>query len=237
MTTAGEGTMTSFKALDKEKFVIELNCNLPKEIKAGAALENLEWTPNFTVKNSYFGPSRARGLLVSTPGKVIIENNTFASSGSAILIPGDANDWYESGACKDVLIKGNTFLYPCNSTDGYQFCQAIITIEPQIPSPDPKRTYHRNIRIEDNKFNPFDAPILFARSVEHLTFVNNTITRSYEYEPYHPRKEGIILEVCKDVTIKGNKIEGDVLGKDISLVNMKRKELSLDKKEYFKVKK
>jgi hypothetical protein len=34
---------------------------------------------------------------MSTPGEVLIEKNTFESSGSAILIPGDANGWYESG--------------------------------------------------------------------------------------------------------------------------------------------
>lgn len=35
---------------------------------------------------------RARGILVSTPGKVLIERNYFESSGSAILIAGDANN-------------------------------------------------------------------------------------------------------------------------------------------------
>jgi hypothetical protein len=35
------------------------------------------------------------GLLVSIPGKVIINQNEFESSGSAILIAGDANGWYE----------------------------------------------------------------------------------------------------------------------------------------------
>lgn len=64
----------------------------------------------------------------------MIENNVFESSGSAILIAGDANYWYESGAVKDVLIKGNDFRYPCMSSM-YQFCEAIISIEPEIPSP------------------------------------------------------------------------------------------------------
>ena len=42
----------------------------------------------------------------------IIENNVFESSGSSILIAGDANGWYESGAVTDVLIRHNTFNDP-----------------------------------------------------------------------------------------------------------------------------
>ena len=93
------------------------------------------------------------------PGKVIIENNVFESSGSAILIAGDANAWYESGAVRDVLIRNNDFRYPCNSSI-YQFCEAVISIDPEIPTSEQKYPYHRNIRIMDNTFHLFDYPIL-----------------------------------------------------------------------------
>ena len=68
----------------------------------GDALENLTWSPDVEIKNTFFGSCRARGLLVTTPGKVVIENNIFESSGSAILIAGDAN-----GLSADPL-----FVYP-----------------------------------------------------------------------------------------------------------------------------
>lgn len=236
MNTVATGTMTSFKALDTKRFEVEFAEAIPSAIKAGAALENLTWVPNVTIRNSYFGPCRARGLLLSTPGKIVVENNVFASSGSAILIAGDANQWYESGACKDVLIKGNVFLYPCNSSI-YQFCQAIISIEPEIPEPDPKLPFHRNIRIEDNEFNPFDAPILYAKSVDGLTFKGNKIVRSYEYEPYHYRKEAITLDACKGVVISDNTTSDDLLNKEVILENMSPKEVKIGKGETFKLKK
>jgi hypothetical protein len=44
---------------------------------------------------------------------VLIENNRFPSSGSAILIAGDANAWYESGAVRDVTIRGHVFGESC----------------------------------------------------------------------------------------------------------------------------
>jgi len=88
------------------------------------------------------------GQLVSTPGKVVIENNDFVSSGEAILIAGDANGWYESGAVSDVLICGNRF-HPSCLTSWYEYGEGIISICPIIPKLDPEKPYHRNIRIED----------------------------------------------------------------------------------------
>lgn len=231
MNTVGSSNITSFHTLSETDFELEFTGEIPQMIKEGAALENLTWTPNVWIKNTYFGPCRARGLLVSTPGKVLIENCVFESSGSAILIAGDANYWYESGAVKDVIIRNNEFRYPCMSSM-YQFCQAIITIEPEIPNPDVHKPFHQNITIENNHFEAFDAPILYAKSVKGLKFTNNRINRSYKIQPFHKRKAGITLDACLNVSIKGNIVGKDVLGKKIVLENMKLKEVAL-KDDFF----
>lgn len=233
MRTIGTGQIKALEVVNKEEFIVHLAAPIPQKIKAGAALENLTWTPDVEIRNSHFGSCRARGLLLSTPGKIIVEHNWFESSGSAILIAGDANYWYESGAVKDVTIRNNTFEYPCMSSM-YQFCEAIISILPEIPEPDSKYPFHRNIRIENNTFHPFDYPILYAKSVDGLSFVNNTLIRSTKIQPFHKRKAGITLDACKSVTIKGNMIEGDVLGKKVELINMKKKEVKLPSNEFFK---
>lgn len=236
MRTASSGAMVRFEALNKSEFIIELAEPLPADIKAGHVIENLTCTPDAEIRNCHFGSCRARGLLVSTPGKVVIEDNVFESSGSAILIAGDANAWYESGAVKDVLIRRNDFRYPCNSSL-YQFCEAVISIDPEIPAPDTRYPYHRNIRIVDNTFHLFDYPIVFARSVDGLTFSGNTLIRDTTYTPYHYRKEGITLEACKGVVISGNKVEGDVLGRTVKIENMKPSEVKLSKEKFFQLKK
>ena len=94
MNTVASGVVASFKAITPEEFELTFNENIPETITPGDALENLTWTPDLSIRNSFFGSNRARGILVSTPGKVIIEKNIFESSGSAILIAGDANQWY-----------------------------------------------------------------------------------------------------------------------------------------------
>lgn len=236
LRTASIGTVARFEALSKSEFIIELAEPLPTGVAAGHVIENLSCTADAEIRNCHFGSCRARGLLVSTPGKVVIEDNVFESSGSAILIAGDANAWYESGAVKDILIRRNDFRYPCNSSI-YQFCEAVISIDPEIPEPDIRYPYHRNIRIVDNTFHLFDYPILFARSVDGLTFSNNTLIRDTTYAPYHYREEGITLEFCKKVTISGNKVEGDVLGRSVKIENMKSSEVKLNGERFFKLKK
>ncbi|WP_347840507.1 right-handed parallel beta-helix repeat-containing protein [uncultured Draconibacterium sp.] len=235
MTLLGVNSTKAFKPLDNETFILELENELPLSVNPGDALENLTWTPNLTVSNNNFKNCRARGLLVSTPGKVLIENNTFESSGSAILIAGDANQWFETGAVTDVLIKNNTFTSLCN-TSSYQFCEGIISIYPIIPSIDEKSNrFHQNIRIEHNHFHPFDYPILYALSVEGLSFSNNTITRSYDFEPYHNRHYTFTFEYCKQIKLINNQFSEDLLGKNMLLKKTPISELNTDTTRAFSI--
>jgi hypothetical protein len=228
MKSIGTGSITSFKLMDKETFTLTFQDEIPKELEVGDALENLTWSPNLLVTNSHFKSCRARGLLVSTPGKVVIENNIFESSGSAILIAGDANNWFESGAVTDVLIKNNEFTELCN-TSSYQFCEGIISIYPEIPVlNETTPPFHKNIRIENNEFHPFDYPVLFARSVDGIIFSNNSIIRSTRFEPYHRRKFTFSYEACKNAVISGNTFTGDVLGMNILLKWTTEKELNIE---------
>lgn len=229
------GEVAEFESLDKENFILTLKENIPEQLEIEDALENLTWSPNLKVTNSQFKSCRARSLLVSTPGKVVIENNVFESSGSAILIAGDANGWFESGAVNDVLIRNNVFTELCNSSS-YQFCEGIISIYPIIPELDENTpTFHKNIRIESNEFFPFDYPVLFARSVNGIFFEKNTVTRTHRFEPYHSRKYTFSFESCKNATILDNTFSEDLLGKNVLLKWTDEKELNCSPKQGLKI--
>jgi len=235
MFSLGTGNIKKFTPIDSDNFILTFNSEIPKKLEVGDAIENLTWSPDFTVKDSQFKNCRARGLLVSTPGKVIIENNIFESSGSAILIAGDANGWFESGAVTDVLIKNNTFTDLCN-TSSYQFCEGIISIYPIIPKLDENTpAFHKNIRIDGNRFNPFDYPLLFARSTDSISFTNNTVTRSYNFEPYHDRQFTFTFESCKNITLTGNTFSDDLLGKNVLLIKTDKNELHSNVENIFDI--
>jgi len=227
MQTHSKGVLKGFEKLDRDEFVVEFINAVPIEILAGDALENLSWSPSVTISNCKFGSCRARGLLVSTPGKVVIESNEFESSGSAILIAGDANGWYESGAVSDVTISNNTFKDACMSSM-YQFCEGIISVYPIIPAVDSLKPYHRNITIERNTFHAFDYPVLYALSVDGIRFNQNKIIRSHLYEPFHYRKHFITFDACMHAEVNGNVFEGDVLSKDIRIERMDARQLKTD---------
>jgi len=224
MATVSKGVLSGFEKLNRDEFTVEFKSAVPAELVAGDALENLSWSPSVNITECKFHSCRARGLLVSTPGKVVIDKNEFESSGSAILIAGDANGWYESGAVNDVTITNNIFWDAC-MTSMYQFCEGIISIYPIIPKVDPQKPYHRNITIANNTFHAFDYPVLYAFSVDGIRFSKNRIVRSHEFEPFHARKHCLTFEACKNAEVSGNFFEGDVLSKDIKIENMDGKEI------------
>jgi len=234
MQTVDTGEADLFHPIDNEQFYLTFKQAVPAQIEVGDALENLTWTCNVLIEDSHFKSCRARGILISTPGQVRIENNIFESSGSAILIAGDANQWYESGAVHDVRITGNTFKSQC-LTSMYQFCEGVISIYPEIPKKSDNAPFHRNIVISDNKFHLFDYPILYALSVDNIEFSNNKLIRSHDFTPWHPRKYGLTFESCKHILIKDNTMEGDILGNTVKLINTSPEELELSKLSPFKL--
>jgi hypothetical protein len=224
MQTIARGVITKFEARCLTDFILTFDKPVPAALNVKDALENLTFTPSVEIRNSLFSVNRARGILVSTPRKVLIEDNRFESSGSAILIAGDANQWFESGAVSDVTIRRNDFTDAC-LTSMYQFCEAIISIEPEIPNMLPSKPFHRNINIRENQFHPFDYPVLYAKSTSGISFVDNTITRSTRFAPFHARKSMLSFVACSKIVVSGNRLVGEVLGKNILLTNTNRKEL------------
>jgi len=213
MESVGKGRVCSYTLEDRMTFLLTFDSPIPKEIAEMAkkgdllALDNLTNTPSFICKNNRFGSCRARGVLVSTPQRVVISNNYFESSGSAILVAGDSNYWFESGECHDVEISNNVFTDSCLSSI-YQFCDGVISISPVVPSPKEDKPYHKNIRITDNVFDTVGIPLLYALSCENLIFSKNRIFKSPSIPYEYPKKPLVRLYYCNDVTIEDNQYIG-----------------------------
>lgn len=173
--------------------------------QSGFGIENLTWIPEVLFSGNVIRNNRARGSLFSTPRKTIVENNLFDhTSGAAILLCGDCNGWFETGACRHVIIRKNRFVNAL--TNLFQFTNAVISIYPEIPDLKGQQQYFHGgpeggIVIEDNEFETFDAPILYAKSVDGLVFRNNTIKLNTEYKPFHPNRNRFWLERVTNVTI------------------------------------
>lgn len=169
-------------------------------------IENLTWTPEVYFAGNTIRNNRARGSLFSTPRKTVVENNLFDhTSGTAILLCGDCNGWFETGACRDVLIRNNKFVNAL--TNMFQFTSGVISIYPEIPNlKDQVKYFHGGkrgaIRIENNEFDMFDVPVLYAKSVNGLVFKNNVIRKNNEYKPFHWNQNRFLLERVTNVEIE-----------------------------------
>ncbi|MEG2099782.1 MAG: right-handed parallel beta-helix repeat-containing protein [Mucinivorans sp.] len=187
-------------------------------------IENLEWTPKVIFSRNTIRNNRARGTLFSTPRQTLIEDNVFDhTSGTAILLCGDCNGWFETGACRDVTIRGNKFI---NSlTNMFQFTNAVISIYPEIPDLKNQQKYFHGgqgfpgVIIENNIFETFDTPILYAKSIDGLVFRNNKIIQNRDYPAFHWNHNRFLLERTKNVVIEGNDFVWDKdQNKDIKAV-------------------
>lgn len=188
------------------EFEIVFALPLPKAVAAEGktGIENLTRTPEVVFADNVIRNNRARGALFSTPKRVVCESNLFDHThGTAILLCGDCNGWFETGGCTEVLIRNNRFVNALTAT--YQFTNAIISIFPEIPNlKEQKKYFHSGIVIEGNTFETFDRPILYAKSTDGLLFRNNSITYNTEFEPFHWNDHLFFFERVNGVIIGEN---------------------------------
>ena len=205
--------------LSEREVIVTLDGEIPKDLTVNEdCLENITWTPEVLIKGNFFSRTSTRGVLLTTPRKAVIEDNTFFNCGmSAILIEADAQGWYESGPVCDVTIRNNTFI-DC----GYQGGAGgyIIALHPSNSIIDADNPVHRNVTIEDNIFITYDIQVLYAKSTQGLAFRNNVIRRSFTMPSVSSRNSSFLFDGCKNVIIENITFEGDVLGRDILTRNM-----------------
>jgi hypothetical protein len=92
----------------------------------------------------------------------------------------------------------------------FQFTNAVISIYPEIPNLKAQQKYFhggkgtKGVVITDNVFETFDAPIVYAKSIDGLTFKNNTIIQNNDFKPFHWNKHRFLFERAINVKIKNN---------------------------------
>ena len=205
-----EMTLKAVEKINGRYQVISFNEVLPRSLKVGDYIENLDAYPELLVQNCRIINNRARGLLLSTPRKIVIENSFFSTEMEAILAPVESGYWYESGSVLDLTIRNNIF----------QDCAAggqnkgVIRFETDNES---DHIAFENILISNNVFNQFDNLIVEANNVNMLEFVGNTINDSKNHESLYPDNPAIMVNHSRNLLFKNNQFSGkatEILRKD-----------------------
>ena len=178
--------VTAIKRKNDKEWFLTLDGPVPSFGK-NDVIDNITWYPNLTIRNCFVDMSSCRGFLVTTRGKVLIENNTFIRTHmAAIFIENDARGWFESGPIRDMTIRGNRFI-ECGKNGS-----PSIWINPHNSTVNPDEPVHENIRIENNFF---DKCGISAKSTKGLVIVNNSSTDG---------KVPVKTKACTDVKCENN---------------------------------
>lgn len=201
MVTIGHATVKNVLRLNKKAAEVEFKEDLPEGVAPKMVIAADDAYPDVLISGCDFRSNRARGLLLGSRGRIVVENNYFHIPGAAILLEGDGNYWFEQSGVRDLTIRGNVFE---DGNFGYlNWGAACISVGSGIPDRKGSEAYHRNIRIEGNTFKVFDPRILHLYSVDGLVFRGNTIIPTETY-PYggNSREAFKVSPECKNITIE-----------------------------------
>jgi len=199
----GEAKVTAVREINGQLIEIEFDRPLEGLLRPDSVLDNLSWQADVEMTGCTIRRNRARSILLSTAGDVVIEKNLFdRSSMMNVLMEGDAYVWHESGPSRNLRFAENRVI-------SLNPLAPVFRIAPKYPKGViPTEPYHRGVVIENNRFemrSPFVIDALFAADV---TIRGNTVTATGGFQADVP-KTAIKLTKCQDVKIENNRFELD----------------------------
>lgn len=199
------GTVKSVSYRDDRYLDLQVTPPLPRAVREGDVINNVSRNPDVVFSESSVGKNRARGLLLSTSGKVLVEKSRFHAPGSAIRISSGVDHWYESGPASEVVIRDNIF---DNCRYGL-WGEAVIDIV-AVDGKDSTSTspYHGRVAITGNRFITFDGLIVHAYRTAELVFTGNTIEASKAYPPFRTVTSPVEVRAVDKVEVANNVVRG-----------------------------
>lgn len=194
--------VVAVKDVNEEYMTIRFEEKVKDILRPSSVADNTSWQADVDMRNSTVRRNRARTLLISTQGNVLIEKNTFMTcTYASLLFEGDATYWHESGPVSNVVIRKNTF-----KDFGLSGGEApIIRFTPRVAfDGKPNHYYHKNIIFENNHCEVFGKNFVFARSVENFVCRGNTILPSKSYPLSQKKADVFRFEYSKDIKIENN---------------------------------
>ena len=193
-----ETKVLKYERINDTDIKLYLDRSLPQIELEKDVVENATWTPDLYVRNCDFGPTTGRGILCTTRGEIIIENNIFRNLwGAALLIEDDCNFWFESGYTRDItfrnnLVEGCEYANTCEDAP-------IIRCTPKVMDENSKEFVHGKLTVTGNTFK---NPTLVKHTIRLEYLKEAVITDNVFDAPYQ------IKTVCAGiVTDKDNSVQ------------------------------
>ena len=170
----------SFERLNDTDIRLWLDREVPELELGKDVVENSTWTPNLYVRNCDFAQTAGRGILCTTQGEVIIENNRFFHLwGPALLIEDDCNFWFESGYTRKIVFRNNQVI-GCDYGPTWETAP-VIRYTPKVMDETSQAFVHGKLVLTGNEFRDshFGDHSIWLEYVEEAEVTNNTFDAPY----------------------------------------------------------
>lgn len=150
-------TVSVYEKINDTDIKLIVSGRLPQIEVGKDVVENATWTPDLKVSGCDFGVTAGRGILCTTRGEVVIENNRFSNlRGPALLIEDDCNFWFESGYTRKIIFRNNT-VSGCDYGKTWQGAH-VIRYTPKVMDENSQEFVHGKLVLCGNRFeNPIEA--------------------------------------------------------------------------------
>lgn len=176
-------TVTDYKRINDTDILLFLDKTLPDIEINKDVIENATRTPDLYVNNCEFGQTSGRGILCTTRGEVIIENNVFNTLwGPALLIEDDCNFWYESGYTREIIFRNNTVI-GCDYHETYKG-SPVIRYTPKVMDENSTSYVHGKLILKGNTFKEpcGDTHLFWLEYVKDVEITDNVFDAPYKIE-------------------------------------------------------
>ncbi len=192
--------VTGVKRLNDTDILLTLDAVPDSAVIGKDVLENATYTPNLTVRGCRFGSTSGRGILCTTRGRVVIENNHFEKLwGPALLIEDDCNFWFESGYTTNISFIGNTVDH-CDHHITYDGAP-VIRYTPKVLNETEGIYVHKKLTVKGNKFR---NPVCDSHSI-HLEHLCEAIIENNSFDATF----NITSHNVGSITDRGNTVSTD----------------------------
>lgn len=203
LVPVGYGKVTEMEMCSENRYRIATDLDISSYAGKELAIDNTDYIADVRIRNCTVRKNRARSLLLSTAGDVLVEGCDFASMMAGIRICGDANYWFESGNTDNIVIKDNVFR---NLGNGGWSPQAVLQVDPVIRASRRScdRFYHDRIVFEGNTTYSSESQLIYALSVKDLSIDGNVFIDNPEHGQRFPGLAVVDVQYCGRVNMAGN---------------------------------
>lgn len=165
-----EKTITEVEYINADMALLTL-AEGTADIRVGDDVENISHNVSLLFRHNTVQNNRARGMLIASRGKTVIEDCDFHTSGAAILFEANGDYWFESGGTKDVTIRNCRFDRCKYGGWGRGVIQCVGR-----RAEEEGKYFHEKIAVTDNTFVMLNDTAVIFDNVKNAVFRGNTVT-------------------------------------------------------------